>query len=265
MKQAAHFSSKLKHIFTFERVFLLILLIAIFLRFWQLDLKLFHHDEAIHSWFSFQLLTQGTWVYDPSYHGPFLYYVTAGMFSLFGTSDLVARLLPALFGTLLIPFVYYVYRLGYINKNQTLIAALFLAISPDMVYFSRFLRHDIFMLFFTFLLLVSLLYYFERGQVRFAIIAAIATAGALCCKEEMPVILIIFASFFFYAIWRGRLVLPSHWKKHSIIFLILVVALTALLYSAFGFHPETLVGQNFQRICHRNPFRGKYNRVVPGC
>jgi len=246
VKQAAHFSSKLKHVFTFERVFLLIILIAIFLRFWQLDLKLFHHDEAIHSWFSFQLLTQGTWVYDPSYHGPFLYYVTAGMFSLFGASDLVARLLPALFGALLIPLVYYVYRLGYINKNQTLLVALFLAISPDMVYFSRFLRHDIFMLFFTFLLLVSLLYYFDRGQVRFAIIAAIATAGGLCCKEETPVILIIFASFFIYAVWRGRLVLPSHWKKHSIIFLILVVALTALLYSAFWTHPETLVGQNFQ-------------------
>src|SRR5208337_2874263 len=225
-----------------ERVFLLIFLLAIILRFWHLDLKLFHHDEAIHSWFSFTLLTKGTWVYDPSYHGPFLYYVTAGMFSLFGASDLVARLLPALFGALLIPLVYYVYRLGYINKNQTLLVALFLAISPDMVYFSRFLRHDIFMLFFTFLLLVSLLYYFDRGQVRFAIIAAIATAGGLCCKEETPVILIIFASFFIYAVWRGRLVLPSHWKKHSIIFLILVVALTALLYSAFGTHPETLVG-----------------------
>ena len=63
-----------------------------------LDLKLFHHDEAIHAWFSYELLTKGAWVYDPSYHGPFLYYVTAGMFSLFGASDLVARLLPALFG-----------------------------------------------------------------------------------------------------------------------------------------------------------------------
>ena len=47
------------------------------------------------------------------------------MFSLFGDSDLVARLLPALFGLLLIPLVYCIYRLGYINKNQTLVAALF--------------------------------------------------------------------------------------------------------------------------------------------
>jgi uncharacterized protein (TIGR03663 family) len=191
VQQAACISDKIKNIFTFNRIFLLILILTIFLRFWTLDLKLLHHDEAIHSWFSFELLTKGTWMYDPSYHGPFLYYVTAGMFSVFGDSDLVARLLPALFGTLLIPLVYCIYRIGYINKNQTLLACLFIAISPDMVYFSRFLRHDIFMLFFTLLLLVALLYYFERGQVRFAIIAAVAMAGALSCKEEMPVILLI--------------------------------------------------------------------------
>jgi uncharacterized protein (TIGR03663 family) len=172
VQRAAKFSDKIKHIFTFERVFLLIFLIALLLRVSQLDLKLFHHDEAIHAWFSFDLLTKGVWEYDPSYHGPLLYYATAGMFSLFGDSDLVGRLLPALLGTLLIPLVYAIYRLGYINKTQTLFAALFIAISPDMVFFARFLRHDIFMLFFTMLLAVALLYYFERGKTRFAIIAA---------------------------------------------------------------------------------------------
>lgn len=250
MQQAAFFSPKLKQLFTFERIFFLILLITIAVRFWHLDLKLFHHDEAIHSWFSFELLTKGTWVYDPSYHGPFLYYVTAGMFSLFGDSDLVARLLPALFGTLLIPLVYCIYRLGYINKTQTLVAAIFLALSPDMVYFSRFLRHDIFMLFFTLLLLVALLYYFERGQTRFAIIAAIATAGSLACKEEMPIILIIFATFFIYAIWKGKIILPDHWKHDLVLGLFTLVAILAILYSGFGVHPETLQSGWLEAIKH---------------
>ena len=209
---AAGFSEQIKKIFTFERTFLLILLLAIFLRFYFLDLKLLHHDEAIHAWFSYDLLTKGAWVYDPSYHGPFLYYVTAGMFALVGDSDLVARLLPALFGTLLIPLVYYIYRLGYLDQKQTLFAGLFLAVSPDMVYFSRFLRHDIFMLFFTLLLLVALLWYFDRGQTRYAILAAIAIASGLSCKEEMPVILLIFGIFFFYAIWKKRFILPQGWK-----------------------------------------------------
>jgi uncharacterized protein (TIGR03663 family) len=245
VQQAAEFSQKIKYFFSFERIFILIFIIALFVRFWHLDLKLLHHDEAIHAWFSYELLTRGVWVYDPSYHGPFLYYVTAGMFSLFGDSDLIARLLPALFGTLLIPLVYCIYRLGYINKNQTLLAALLLALSPEMVYFSRFLRHDIFMVFFTFLLLVAILYYFEYGQTRHAIIAAIATGGALCCKEEMPVILLIFALFFIYAVYRGKFTLPHDWKYDLILGSFIVLTIMSVLYSAFGAHIDTLVGQNF--------------------
>jgi len=246
VQQAAHSFNKFLKFFTFERIFILILLTAIILRFSQLDLKLLHHDEAIHSWFSYELLTKGAWMYDPSYHGPFLYYVTAGLFSLFGDSDLVARLLPALFGTLLIPLVYYIYRLGYIDKKQTIIAVLFIAISPDMVYFSRFLRHDIFMLFFTLLLLVAMLYYFERGQTRFVIIAAIAIAGALSCKEEMPIILLIFFSFFAFAIWKKKFTLPDGWKIDLGIGLIIVAGIMCALYTGFGNHPETVIGQNFQ-------------------
>jgi uncharacterized protein (TIGR03663 family) len=243
VQQAALFSQRIKNIFTFERVFLLIFLAAFILRFWQLDLKLLHHDEAIHSWFSFELLTHSTWAYDPSYHGPFLYFVTAGMFSVFGASDLVARLLPALFGVLLIPLVYCIYRIGYISKNQTILVSLFIALSPDMIYFSRFLRHDIFMLFFTFLLVVALFYYFERGQSRFAIIAAIAAAGALSCKEEMPVILIIIGSYFLLSIWLKRLTLPSPWKKDLVIGVLLIIALCCTLYTGFGGHPDTIIGK----------------------
>ncbi len=209
MQQAAAFSTKIKSVFTFERIFLLILILAFILRFWQLDLKLLHHDEAIHSWFCYELLTKGAWHYDPSYHGPFLYFVTAGMFALIGSSDFAARLLPSLFGFLIIPLVYCIYRIGYLTRNQTLVAALFIAISPDMIYFSRFLRHDIFMLFFTMLLLVAILYWFERRQTRFAVLAAIAAAGALSCKEEMPFIFIVFVLFFACAAWRGTVRPPA--------------------------------------------------------
>ena len=245
MHPAADFSHKIRLFFSFERIFLLIFLLTLFLRFWQLDLKLLHHDEAIHSWFSYELLKTGAWAYDPSYHGPFLYYVTAGMFSLFGDSDLVARLLPSLFGSLLIPLVYCIYRIGYIDKKQTIFAALLLALSPDMVYFSRFLRHDIFMLFFSLLLLVAILYYLEYGKTRFAIIAAIAMAGGLCCKEEMPVIILIFVSFFAYTIWRGTFRLPHGWKYDVTLGAFIVFVLMSVMYSAFGNHIETLIGQNF--------------------
>ena len=228
---------------TYALVFILIL--AFILRFWQLDLKLLHHDEAVHSWFCYEFLTRGVWQYDPSYHGPFLYYVTTGIFALIGPSDFAARLLPSLFGFAIIPLVYAIYRIGYISKNQMLVVALLIAISPDMVYFSRFLRHDIFMLFFTMLLLLAILYYFERGQTRFAVLAAVAAAGALCCKEEMPVIIIIFAIFFAFSVWNGRFILPRKWKTDLMLFVIIIVVFMSMLYSAFFNHVDTLIGQNF--------------------
>ena len=245
MQQAAGFTHKIRSIFTFERIFILILILAFILRFWYLDLKLLHHDEAIHSWFSYELLTRGAWQYDPSYHGPFLYFVTTGMFALIGPSDFAARLLPSLSGFLVIPLVYCIYQLGYINKNQTLVAAFFLAISPDMIYFSRFLRHDIFMLFFTMLLLVAVLYWFERHQTRFAVLAAGAAAGALSCKEEMPFIFMVFVLLFSFAAWKGRFTLPPRWKADLVLFVVLIVAIMSVLYSAFFFHIDTLIGQNF--------------------
>ena len=156
-RRAAALSDRLRAVFTFDRIFILLLALTVFVRFYQLDLKLFHHDEAIHSWFSYRLLHEGIWTYDPSYHGPLLYYVTAGMFGVFGDSDLVARIVPSLLGTLIVALIYPLYRMGYLDRRQTLVGALFLALSPDMVYFSRFLRQDIFMLFFIMLLLVTLL------------------------------------------------------------------------------------------------------------
>ncbi|MDD1684836.1 MAG: TIGR03663 family protein [Methanoregula sp.] len=245
MQQAAGITHRIKSILTFERTFLLILVLAFILRFLLLDLKLLHHDEAIHSWYCYELLTRGAWQYDPSYHGPFLYFVTTGLFALIGPSDFTARLLPSLFGFAIIPLVYCICRIGYISKNQALVASLLIAISPDMVFFSRFLRHDIFMLFFTMLLLVAILYYFERGQTRFAVLAAVAAAGALSCKEEMPVIIIIFFIFFAFAAWRKRFILPANWKADLALLVVLVVAIMSVLYSAFFFHPDTLIGQNF--------------------
>ncbi|MGB4196567.1 MAG: TIGR03663 family protein, partial [Methanoculleus sp.] len=99
--KAAAFTARVRENLSLEVVFLLIFLAAVALRFYALDLKLFHHDEAVHAWFAYNLLTDGTYIYDPMYHGPFLYYVTAGVFSLLGDSDLTGRLLPALFGSLL--------------------------------------------------------------------------------------------------------------------------------------------------------------------
>ena len=161
--RAANFSSQFKKLdsfFTVERTLLILFAVALILRFVFLDLKLMHHDETVHAWLSANLLRDGifSFHYDPTYHGPFLYFVTAGMFGIFGASDFIGRVIPSLLGSLVVLLVYPIYRLGYLDSRQTLIAALFLTISPSFVYFSRFLRNDIFLIFFTLILLIGILY-----------------------------------------------------------------------------------------------------------
>jgi uncharacterized protein (TIGR03663 family) len=234
----------------FEHLFILIFILALVLRFLFLDLKLFHHDEAVHAWFSFKLLTEGTYVYDPVYHGPLLYYTTAGMFALLGDSDLVARIVPALLGTLMVLLVWPIYRLGYLGKRSALIAALFLAISPNMVYFSRFLRNDIFIAFFTLLFLVALLYYLEYGQRRYVVVAALAAGLGCCSKENMPLILMIFGVFLVAAVLLKWVHLKKGWWLDFILGSVVMLAVGSLFYSSFGAHPEVLWTGAFQAIEH---------------
>ena len=250
MKAATFAAGFRERLLSFEGLFLLIFLATIALRFYTLDLKLFHHDEAIHAWFSYRLLTEGTYAYDPMYHGPFLYYTTAGIFSLLGDSDLVGRLLPALLGTLLVPLLYPIYRLGYLDKKQTLVAALFLAVSPNMVYFSRFLRNDIFIAFFTMVLLVALLYYFERHKVQYAIIAGAAIGFGMSTKENMPIIVLIFGVYLLYLIGTGKVRLPQRWIRDLVVGGIVAVGIMAVFYSSFGAHPEVLMDGWLRAIEH---------------
>jgi uncharacterized protein (TIGR03663 family) len=236
---AAGFAIRIQKSLSFERLFFFIVALAAVLRFAFLDLKLFHHDEAIHSWFSYKLLTEGTYVYDPSYHGPLLYYVTAGMFALFGDSDLVARLVPALLGTLLVALVYPLYRLGYLDRMQALVAALFLAISPNMVYFSRFVRNDIFIAFLTFVLLLALILYFERKQMRYAVLAGLAAGLGMSSKENMPIVLGIFAAYILYLLWTKKVNLPPRrWIRDFVIGVLVMGGVIAIFYSSLGANPE---------------------------
>jgi len=249
--KAAVFAAEFRErLLSFEGLFLLILLATIILRFYFLDLKLFHHDEAIHAWFSYKILTEGTYIYDPMYHGPFLYYTTAGIFSLLGDSDLVGRLFPALLGTLLVPLLYPIYKLGYLDRKQTLVAALFLAVSPNMVYFSRFLRNDIFIAFFSMVLLVALLYYFERHQMRYALIAGAAIGLGMSAKENMPIIVLIFGIYLLYVVLTRRVRLPAHWIRDLALGVLVAFGIMAAFYSSFGAHPDLITTWWLQAIEH---------------
>ncbi|MGW8161335.1 MAG: flippase activity-associated protein Agl23 [Desulfobulbales bacterium] len=126
---------------------LLLLLMAAGLRLSLLDAAPMHHDESIHAWFSYRLWTGHPYTYDPIYHGPFLYWTTAAMYSVFGDSDCTARLLPAVFSAGLIVLCWCCRSL--MGKIGWIVAALFITLSPTFVYYGRFLGHDNYVAFFT--------------------------------------------------------------------------------------------------------------------
>ena len=67
---------------------------ALVLRLVALGARPPHHDEAIHCDFAYNLITQGTYRYDPTYHGPLIYFVMAPLMVVLGTTTAVGRLYP---------------------------------------------------------------------------------------------------------------------------------------------------------------------------
>ena len=76
---------------------------ALALRLVDLGDRPFHHDESQDAYFSWVFYTQGDYQYQPILHGPLRFYLTAGVYTLFGDSDFTARLAPALMGAMAVP------------------------------------------------------------------------------------------------------------------------------------------------------------------
>lgn len=124
-----------------KRAWLLLAVVAVALRFWQLDAKPPHHDEAIHGHFAWELLHRHSYRYDPTYHGPLQYFVLAGLFAVFGESDFVLRSYSATCGVVLALAPLLLRRL--VGRGPALAMGWLLALSPSFVYFSRFARNDV--------------------------------------------------------------------------------------------------------------------------
>ncbi len=165
-----------------------ILAAAFALRFWDLGARALHHDESIHAKFAWDF-AQGRYGHHPTYHGPLLYVVQAFTFLIFTATDYTARISPALFGMGVAAAPLALRR--WLGPAGALAAVAFLAFSPTAVYFSRFLRMDIYIAFFILLIVAALWRYLDGGRGRWLTVFAAALALAFSTKE---------AAFLFVAI-----------------------------------------------------------------
>jgi len=173
-------------------------LVAFFVRFADLDRRPMHHDEGNQAVRSGQLLEEGVYRYDPEdHHGPALYYlslpagwVTSGR-DFNGTTEVTWRLIPVLFGSGLILLLWFL-RDG-MPKFALIAAAALTAISPAMVYYSRFYIQEMLLVFFTLGAIAAGWRYSRRPSHGWAAILGLCLALMLATKETA--ILAWFAMF----------------------------------------------------------------------
>jgi uncharacterized protein (TIGR03663 family) len=142
---------------------------AAVLRLANLGNRPMHCDEAVQAEKFRLLLEDGYYKYDPEeYHGPSLNYLTlpiarlAGAHRLTEVTETQLRLLPALFGIALVGLVWPLREA--LGRPAALAAALLTAVSPAMVFYSRYYIAEMLLVGFTFAAVVAL-WRFERVAV----------------------------------------------------------------------------------------------------
>ncbi len=187
--------------------FIVLMALALGMRLWELGGRTMHYDEAIHIFASWKLVNSdgamGGWpwvfgadyIHSPWMHGPFQIEFAAFIFRIFGDSDFTARLGYALFGTALVGLPYFLR--DYLGRAGALLAGLMLALSPVLLYFSRFGRNDILMAFFALALLTLMWRYVQEGKQRYLYLAAAALGFMFATKETAYIVTFVLGAAVF--------------------------------------------------------------------
>lgn len=124
-------------------LYAVIVVVGLLLRWILLDMRPYHHDESLHGMYGryfYDFPENSYYKYDPMLHGPMLYNSMRFIYAMFGDSLWAARTPVCLMGSLFM-FVPLLYR-RFFCPSALLILTAGVAFSPTLVYWSRFLRED---------------------------------------------------------------------------------------------------------------------------
>lgn len=160
-----------------------VVVVALGLRLVALGQMPLHYDESIHAFYAWRLaLDGGGYAYQPWFHGPVQIYLMALAFAGLGATETAARLAPALIGTALVALPYLLRdRIGTLGA---LAAAVFFAISPSFVYYSRFAREDIYLAFLTMTLVIAAFAWLRRPTAARIVLVFGLLALGVATKES---------------------------------------------------------------------------------
>ena len=190
---------------------LLLVLLAIgaasALRLPQLELRPMHADEAVQAARFRDLWQQGQYVYDPNeFHGPTLIYATlpsatvGGAADFADTTETTYRLVPVLFGIGLVVLMFlFVDGLGI---TAVFVAAVLVAVSPAMVFYSRYYIHETLLVFFTLAAIGCGWRYVVNRKLVWCLLAGISV-GLMQSTKETAAISYLAAVFATLVVWSG--------------------------------------------------------------
>ncbi|OGV65566.1 MAG: hypothetical protein A2283_13935 [Lentisphaerae bacterium RIFOXYA12_FULL_48_11] len=188
---------------------LCILAVALLFRLPDLGIRPMHHDEANQAVKCGDLQQYGVYKYDlGDHHGPSLYYLTLPAAWLMsgkdfaGTSEFTFRIVPVVFGAAIIPLL--LLLLGGLDWGIIICSAIFFAISPAMVFYSRFYIQEMLLVFFTLAAIASGWRYFKTRSALWAVCVGFFLGMMFVTKET---------SVMAYAAMAGALLVVYVWER----------------------------------------------------
>ncbi len=165
---------------------------ALALRLPCLGLRPMHTDEAVHAVKFGSLLEEGHYRYDPhEYHGPTLNYLTlipawlSSARKLPDISESTLRIVPVFFGALLVLLLLPI--AGGLGQSAAVVAALLTAVSPALVFYSRYYIQEMLLVCFTFGVIISGYRYSRSKDIKWALLTGISL-GLMHATKETSII-----------------------------------------------------------------------------
>lgn len=206
-------------------LFALIVILAIFSRFYILGARVMSHDENTHVYYSWNFMRGRGFAHDPLMHGPLQFHLIGLTYFMFGDNDFTARTPAALFSIATVAFIWYYRR--YLGRAGAMAAAVMMLISPYILYYGRYARNEAFVALFGVISLWALLRYLETGENRYMYLQTIVTVLHFTSKETSFIYAAQALLFLgFYLIFRLAKV---SWQDTNLRTLFLAAVIIALL------------------------------------
>jgi uncharacterized protein (TIGR03663 family) len=165
-----------------KAIYLAIFLLAVVSRFWDLGARAMSHDESLHALYSYYLYNGAGYTHNPMMHGPFLFHANALVYFLFGDNDFTARIVPALFGVFMVMSPLLLRR--WLGRLGAIITSILLLVSPSLLYYSRYIRNDIYITVWTIVLIAALFRFIQDRSPGWFYAGAAVLMLSLATKEN---------------------------------------------------------------------------------